>query len=580
MNRKPSHPTPHTRAASLLIALTLGLIACGDASAPPVVLDLEDANPLVARTAIRSTATWPAVAALPEACDAERPFEVFFAPDDPTVTLELTWIDSVRAARALDPQTYVEGHNPWRIRYAVYNLSHATIVAHLLAAEAEGVDVQVLIEADRMADPWSELASQFSGAGLEVHAAHRELTAAQRATADLVGVADDGLMHLKLRLFETPTWRALLTGSQNPNAAAAANDETLHLIRDDAVIARYARAYADVLAGRAITNVWDDDAAVNVLFSPAADGTERAATRLLQWLDEEQEQILLMVFSLRNVKSPDFRYSLLSTLRWKHEHGVPVYVITDRKQSDGVDAGGQPMEGWYDDWMDDNLREAGIPVLEVVNTARAYFGADNPYAAMHSKVAVLGRSRIRVVTDSANWSTAALGSDAKAEKNVESMLFIDSLALDGNATGRRYLTQWLRVLRRYEDQRGADMPRADEVLATLSALPGWPRQPLAFAADESETVMGQYVHAVGDRPELGDWGRAGSGVAMTTDGASYPSWWAPQAVALPLGATFSWKLTVWDRAGVIAWESGDNRVSTALPSVCAGAAEPVTGTWR
>ena len=580
MSRHPSPLAPRFRAVTALAALALSMAACADADAPQVELDRQDANPFVRIQANLMTAAWPAVAPLPDRCDAERPLEVFFAPDDPTVTLELSWIDAVRTARALDPRDYAEGENPWRIRYAVYNLTHSGIVDRLLAAEAEGVDVQVLIEADRLAEPWNDVTERFAAAGLEVRADHHQLSAAQRVSADVVGIADDGLMHLKLRLFDTPAWSALLTGSQNPNAAAGANDETLHLIRDPHLISKYRQAYEDLLAGRPFANAWDDAAAVNVLFSPAAPGTERAATRLLQWLDEEEEQILLMVFSLRNVKSPDFRYSLLSTLRYKHEHGVPVYVITDRKQSDGVDLAGQPMEGWSDDWMDDALRDTGIPVFEGINTAREYFGGDNPYAAMHHKVAVLGRSRIRVVTDSANWSAAALGSDAKAERNVESMLFIDSLALDGNATGRRYLAQWLRVLQKYAPQ-SPQGPSADAVYADLAGRPGWPRQALDFAAHESETQMGQYVHAVGGLPALGDWGQSGPGAAMTTDGASYPSWWATRPVEVPLGTVFTWKLTIWERDGVVAWEAGDNRVSVATPGVCPGG-DPlrVEGTWR
>ena len=508
---------------------------------------------------------WPSTAPLPRACDEQTPLRVFFTPDDPVETLELSMIERVRAARRKSGESFAEGQNPYRIRYATYNLSHVGIQTALVAAERDGVDVQVLIEADQLDKPWSTISERFTRGGLEVEPDHHALDATDRIRADLVGIADEGLMHLKMRLFETPDDRSLLTGSHNPNQTAAANDENLNVIEDPVIIDRYARAYDAVLERQPLVNEWDDASALNVMFSPVGKG-ERASNRLLDWLEEEEEQILLMVFSLRNITSPDSRRSLLKILRQKVVDGVPVYVITDRKQSDGVDLHGNRV---YDDhWLDDELREAGIPVYEVLNDASAYFGRPSDYAAMHHKVAVLGLERIRVITDAANWTTSALGSWRYTERNVESMLFIDSYALDGNATGHRYMAQWMRVLARWGHQSeriDAERPPAD-IARELLATPGWPTVPVSFGA-EAYTAYGEQVSVVGDLDALGAWGEQHPGLALDTSADTYPRWSSPKAVELPLGHDFEWKLTARGPDG-LRWQPGRNQKDFAVPDVC------------
>lgn len=569
------------RAAFLMLALALS--GCAAPLDEDGAATEEDAfGPLPSTGKADVTDSFPAMAPLPSACTLDRPFQVFFTPDDPAFTLELRLIDEVRArARAADAKAkaFPEGQNPFRIRYAVYNMTHDEIARRLADAEAQdGVDVQVLVESDQLANEWVAVDDIFQSRGLEVVLDHTTLAPADRARADLVGVKQDGLMHLKTRLFEAPGYEALLTGSLNPNGSAGANEETLHLIREPALIARYREGYAAVQGGQGLPNSWDDSAAVNVLFSPAAPGQLRAATRLLEWLDAEQEQILLMVFSLRNVSSPAYPKTLLDILKQKRAAGVPVHVITDRKQSDGVDLDGNKVA--MDDWLEDNLRAAGIPVYEAVNDAERLFGYRYPFSAMHHKVAVLGRTRVRVITDASNWTAAALGSKKAREKNVESQLFIDSEKLDGNLTGRRYLAQWLRVLDRYAHQSAAvdGEAQAAEVAATLLALPSWPGVAVAVSA-RATTKLGEEIHALGDRAELGAWGSLGPGIRLATDGASYPEWSSTAATALPLGARIEWKLTARAPWGV-RWEQGGNRVELAAPAVCGAGEAVLRGVWR
>ena len=385
-------------------------------------------------------------------------------------------------------------------------------------------------------------------------------------------------MHLKLRLFETPDERTLLTGSYNPNQSAGANEENLHIIRDDRIVARYAAAFESVLHGRPFENVWDEGAALNVVFTPEGEGV-RSAERILDWIEQEQEQILLMVFSLRNLSAPDgTRRSLVDVLKAKVAQGVPVYVITDRKQSDGVDLAGN--QSFWDDPTDDRLRDAGVPVYEAVNDALDYYGRPYPYAAMHHKAAVLGLSRIRVITDAANWTVSGLGSWKKPARNVESTLFIDTAALDDNVTGRRYMAQWIKVLERYAPQsaeREGEQP-PDKVIESLRSAALWPSQPVSFSC-EAHAEWGEDVWVLGSHDVLGRWGEAHDGLTLLTDGESYPKWCAEEPVSMPLNERFEWKLVARGGDGAARWEQGENRVSHARPSVCSGTALE-RGSWR
>jgi phosphatidylserine/phosphatidylglycerophosphate/cardiolipin synthase-like enzyme len=538
------------------LLLTTALAACGTDESATSLPEAPDA-PLDEGRLLDGKADGngpiKARAPLPEHADFERPLQALFAPDDPVTTLELRLIDTVVSRRAEDAAEYAEGENPFRIRYAVYNLRNPDIVAALISAEQAGVDVQILIE-DKQLDPartWNTADETLIEAGFEFVPSHRDLTPETARTADLIGIEGSGLMHLKARLFKAGDWAAALSGSMNPGDNAVLNEETLHLIRDPALIDRYTAAYEAVRAGKRIDNVWDDAAAVNVLFTPAGEGP-RAGARLIEWLQAENEQILLMVFSVRDVAGPTG--TLVDVLIQKAQAGVPVYLITDRKQSDGVDADGNPL--YRNDRTEDRLRAGGVHVYEATNRA-------SPYTAMHHKVGILGRSAPRIVTDAANWSFSGLGSARRRARNTESVLFIDTAKLDEGLTGRRYLAQWMRVLQRYAHQSTDDgEPSAEAVIAALTDHPDWPTQAVRFDA-EVETDWGEQVDVRGDLPALGKWFADGA-VALYTDGDAYP-WWQSGPVKLPLGTTFEYKLTASLR-GAVRWESGENRTGAAIPA--------------
>ena len=542
----------HTLLAAALALATL-LVACNE-STGPVPYEGEDLD-----------LTIPAYGHLPDGVDLDAEFEALFCPDDPVITVELALIDRVRDAFAAHGTTYDEGDNPFTIRYAVYNLRNADVVEHLIAAHDEGVDVQVLMEADQLdeARDWNWADEALIDAGFEFVPDHRSITDDEIVTADLVGIDDpSGLMHLKSRLYATPGGTTLLTGSMNPGDNAVHNDETLHLINDARIVDRYAGVYDAVLADSGLQNTYDEGEAVNVLFAPAASGP-RAATQLLQWLTEEDEQILLMVYSLRDLTAPGFSDSLVDILEDRVDAGVPVYAITDLKQSDG-----------YWDTTEDALRDAGVTVWEVSNLT-------TEYTAMHHKVAVLGRTDIRVITDAGNWSKAAMGSSSSTATNVESVLFVDSAALDDNRTGRRYLGQFMRVLSKY-DHYGEDgrEPSFGDVYDTLTALDGWPTVGVDFAAENVFTAWGENAYVRGNLAELGEWGLLHDGVALKTDEYSYPNWTTDAPVAVPVGTWFEWKIVSGYGGTDVRWESGDNRYDFAQDPALVAVSDLASGSWR
>ncbi|MDF1562993.1 MAG: phospholipase D-like domain-containing protein [Deltaproteobacteria bacterium] len=557
-----------TLSALALFGLLL-LPACGGEEIPD---GYEDGSPVAEGKADGFIDSLRASAPLPADAVLDAPLAVLFAPDDPVSTLELTLIEEIAARREADPAAHEEGENPFTIRYAVYNLRNERITDALIDAAARGVDVQVLIEADQL-DPardYNQMDERLIDAGFEYAPDHRALDEGGRREADLIGVTGSGLMHLKTRIFQAPGFEAVISGSMNPGDNAVLNEETLHLIRDPALIARYDEAYRAVLEDRRVPNVWDEGAALNVLFTPAASGP-RAGTRLLQWLQEEDEQILLMVYSLRDVTAAGVDGSLVDILKAKAKAGVPVYLITDRKQSDGVDADGNPV--YRNDRTEDRLRGAGVHVYEVTNRA-------TPFTAMHHKVAILGRTRIRVITDAANYSYAALGSDTRTARNHESMLFVDTAAAGLPHLGRRYLGQWMKVLERYADQ-SADEDEAPfgVVAAELLAQAGWPDAPVGFTAT-AQTEWGESVHVRGDAERLGAWGERGEGVPLFTDATSYPFWTTLEDVPLPVGAIFAWKVTAVSESGATRWEAGPNRRSLAMDACLLGGGARFHGDWR
>ncbi|MDX9719217.1 MAG: phospholipase D-like domain-containing protein [Myxococcota bacterium] len=528
-----------------------------------IYIEGEEAAPQAQGKADGAGAYSKAFDALPAGINEDAPLIALFAPDDPVITLELEQTDKVIAARKADPRDYAEGENPYRVRYAVYDLKNELIVEKLIEAQNAGVDVQILIESTMLASSkrYHKSDERLVEAGFELATDHKKLSGDAYKTVDLVGIRRTGYMHLKLRLFETPERDWLLTGSFNPGDHAPFNDETLHLINDPTLVRRYQAMYDGVLREELVDNPWDESAAVNVLFTPEASGV-RAGAKLLEWLQQENEQILLMVFALRDITAPGFDQGLIDLLYFKAKAGVPVYVITDKKQT------------YYDSGATDILRNGGVHVYEVTNTSTRY-------TAMHHKVAILGREHIRVITDTANWSKGALGSVDTPASYHESVLFIDTERLDQGYTGRRYLSQFVRVLERYAFYGEQDrQPSARSAIAELSGHGDWPTQATRFVGWDIYTTVGQEAFVTGELEVLGAWGANNLGLPMSTDASTYPTW-RSSSVELPLGVPFDWKLTSGDpRSTDLTWEPRTNRTDRALaPAFSEDDVAEIHGSW-
>lgn len=495
---------------------------------------------------------------------AARSIETVFAPSPSAPAMEREQLDAIISARKADPKTYPPDQNPYRIEYAVYNLTDPEVIRRLSDAARCGIHVQLLVDSHQIdaSRPWNTVVKDLTAEGFTHADSQHGLSEAQRRDTNIIEIdMGPGLFHLKSRYFAYPDphtgelKETLLTGSFNPELSAKQNDESFHRITDPALIQKYLGAIEALRGDKPIQNAWDDAAPVNVLFtSPTAEGP-KVSDKLLDLVRSEKELIFISVFTLRNISDSN-RATLVNELVKAKDRGVQVVVVTDKKQADGVDVNGKPVKGSTDDKTEDKLRAAGIPTYEVTNKSGAF-------TAMHLKSAVFGLSDTKVVTDAGNWTFATMGAKGYSSKNAESVLFIDSGKYDQNATGEKYLGEFLRVMRRYADQQH-EGPEVEQMIGKLMALPSWPKVKVNFDV-LARTHWGQDVYLTGNVPELGGWGTNGPGVKLDTDAASYPNW-KKADFELPLGMRFEYKVVKRDGDGKLDWEPGENAVLIVDPT--------------
>lgn len=472
--------------------------------------------------------------------DRAKPVSVYFTPYDPAVKLEQSLVDKVVAARRADPTDYPPGSNPYRIRYAVYNLRHPDLIDKLVDAVSAGVDVQVMIDAAQIAPdrPHNKVDEWFEDAGLTVLRSDDGVPAAEREAAHLVGIHSSHLMHLKARMYayQDPDTgehvQEVLSGSMNPGAGGA-NDENLNRITHPEVVALYDKKLDDVLVHKRTRNEWSDTRGINVLFTPCEAGP-RPIEKLFEWIDEEQESILLSVFDMNNITDPASRQKLADKLAAARARGVEVVAITDRKKSDGEGLNGERAMMYGrpapPDPTDELLEAAGIPVYEVVNEV-------SQYASMHAKVAIFGIENPRVLTGAGNWTRQSMGSGNKRGRNEESFIFLESDKLGDRTPADRYLSNFLYLLRHYDGQDQAHAPAA-EVFARLSRRPGWPTVALDPGTLLPPGVQEGWL--VSDHPALAPPpGEPGVPVRRTGSAVSVRG---AQELELPFGATLTWEI--------------------------------------
>lgn len=485
--------------------------------------------------------------------EANRPrgIEAFFTPDDDAQRLELAHIDEVIAARRRDPKRYPPAGNPYRIEYAIYNMTDRAIITRLIDAARAGVRVQVLIDANQIGPhkPHNTVVNELTAAGFTHAESQRGLAPEALRDTQIVEIdmPGEGLFHFKSRYYAYPDpttgklKETLLTGSHNPQNSAHKNDESLHRITDPALIRKYVEAFHALRDGHPIQNEWSDASPVNVLFTSGAARGTKPVDKIFELIDRERELVFLTMFSLRNLVSSHGE-RLVDRLIAAHRRGVKVVVVTDRKASDGIELDGSPREGSHDDRTDELLERAGIPVYEYMNPS-------GPRTAMHLKSAVFGLKNIQVVTDTGNWTLATMGNGGSRGKNAESILFIESGRYDGNAIGERYLAEFLRVLRKYAGQNaGTGRQDVEALISELQRHPSWPKVSVSFDA-LGRAHAGHEVYLVGDRPELKPARPGEPGLRLRTDeGAAGGS----TRIDLPLGTRLEYRVLRRDERGGIA----------------------------
>lgn len=454
-----------------------------------------------------------------ESIRSASPVEVYFAPYDNAAKAEIGLLNKVIEARKADTTEYPPGENPYQIHYAVYNLRSPGVIQKMLEAVKLGIDVKVLIEDKQIAPEshWNTVDDVFEEAGLSVLRKDLEYPEAEREAAHLIGIQANSLMHLKSRIFtyKDPETGALqksvLSGSMNPGDGANLNDENLNLIEDNDVIALYEKKFDDVMRHKRTDNVWSDDRGLNVLFTPAKSGP-RPIEKMFEWMDQEQDLIVLTVFDLNNIKEPGSKKTLVEKLQAAKERGVEVIVVTDRKKSDGLDQHGNRVEMYghfaSNDWTDEDLEKLGIPVYEFVNE-------NGDFNAMHPKAAIFGLENMKVLTGAGNWTRNSMGSGNKRGRNEESFIFVDSGKLDENRSGMRYLSNFLYLLRTYDHQNTEHEP-AEALIKRLQAKAHWPQVPFAPKSLLPPDFEGE-AFLVGEHPALE--GRPGEpGLRVNTSG--------------------------------------------------------------
>ena len=398
------------------------------------------------------------------------PVSVYFAPysNVSDLSTDLSMCQNiVREANAT-------GSKDYSIRMAVYNLLWDDYTDCLLDAHQVGVHVQILMDGSQLAPnrtwntDWRYLVKHgFRLVPSQLNASHSDLEYAQ-----IVGITMParGLMHLKTRLYQTPKWTKLVTGSFNPESAAFINNETMIVTENRDMIECYTGKYYSVLYStshdrKGCTQAWPSaDASsssyLDVFFTPVGKKDDDAGYIILQRLGalRKGDVALLSVYSLHNFGKWD---SFLSALERAHKAGALLYGVTELEQVNLTSS-------FYSSCLE------YMTLYTAVNPAGSF-------NAMHSKNAVFltGTGTAFVATDTANWSVDVWASRYYPSVNDESSILMScDLAKDEYCSdlSLRFVSNALALLRFYEYQQNATLhldtyASMVESIAELDVLP-------------------------------------------------------------------------------------------------------------
>lgn len=381
---------------------------------------------------------------------------------------------------------------------AHYNIRNQAFLDELVALKARGVDVRVAVDLENSKNEWN-VGDDF----LEEHG------------IPVVRFRPKGkgaLMHLKVAVVDG---EIAMTGSFNWNGSASlANEENLVVLRDPAVIERYAEEVREILGD----------------FPPGPTGGQATDEMAVHFSPEEPLDGVLAEHIASAASTIDvamFTFTskpLESALQEALGRGVRVRLVTERKQT-GLST------------IDENLEAAGAEVVRAANRI-------GPHTAMHHKYAVIDGEK--VLTGAANWTNA--GTRVSDE---------DVLVVGNDRFARAYAENFADLLHVYAGLEESE-PSAE-------------RAGVLFHALHDGTEPGDRLVIVGSAPELGAW-RVDEGIELRTTDDLFPSWTA--RTRLPAGSQVEYKFVVLRASGEIAWEPGENR-RLSLPA--SGRGTVVTG---
>jgi phosphatidylserine/phosphatidylglycerophosphate/cardiolipin synthase-like enzyme len=271
------------------------------------------------------------------------------------------------------------------IELAFFNIRLEDVRDLLIAKEAAGVTVKVVLDKKQQDLDYNTMGEELLAAGIDV-----TLVDNVRAT--------DATMHDKFAVIDG---HLLMTGSANYSYTALnVSDEDLLTVDDADLAARYQAELAELIAGgNAPSASYAGDPAMKAWMGPE-DGLLGKVTALL---DAAEESALVAMFQLN---SDDVVDALVAA----HGRGVNVIVVLDENQA--------TLAGQTADTV---LAGAGITVVLADNTG-------GMQAEMHSKFVVVDHER--VMLGSYNWTN--LGS----HYNDENVVVIEDAHLAARVEGK------------------------------------------------------------------------------------------------------------------------------------------------
>lgn len=272
-----------------------------------------------------------------------------------------------------------------QVRMAFFNVRLPAVKNLLIQHLNNGVDVHVILDKKQQDLSYNTMGEELAAAGVPVTMV--ENTSAENAT-----------MHNKFTVIDG---ELVMMGSANYSYTALnISDEDLVTMKSSDLAGRYLEEFDEILVGGdEDSDAYPADTPIQAWMGPE-DGLRN---HVIDQLDAAQSTAVVAMF---DVNTNDIRDALIDA----HGRGVNVAIVLDQVQADEVDA-----------LTDEQLTEAGIPVLLAENTA-------SNAAEMHSKFLVVDHQT--VVMGSFNWTN--LGSFY----NDESIVVIDDAHLAARVEGK------------------------------------------------------------------------------------------------------------------------------------------------